>query len=70
MSDMVFYKLDLETSKKVYEKLKKLIEPKFCYNNVFYVMSHFISKFRDKNGKSHMGMSNQSAAFIAGTALF
>lgn len=34
MGDMVFYKIDLETSKTVYEKLKKLIEPKFCYNNV------------------------------------
>lgn len=55
MDDMVFYKIDLEVSKTVYEKLKKLIEPKFCYNNVFYVMSHFLSKFNDGEWKVAYG---------------
>lgn len=55
MGDMVFYKIDFETSKTVYEKLKKLIEPKFCYNNVFYVVSHFLSKFNDGEWKVAYG---------------
>lgn len=42
---MTFLSLDRGNSEAVYKKLKKIIEPKLCYNNVFLVISHYQEKF-------------------------
>ncbi len=42
---MRFLSLDSEKSKAVYTRLRKVIEPKMCYNNVFHVVSHYQEKF-------------------------
>lgn len=43
------HKLDLEQSKAVYEHCKRHIKMKHCYNNVFEVVTDYMSQFR--NGK-------------------
>ena len=42
-------KLDIFTSKAIYEKYKKKIKPKMCYNNVFHIATDMLLKF--KSGK-------------------
>lgn len=55
MENINFYTLDLETSKAVFKKLNKLIEPKFCYNNVFLVVTNFLNEFRNGRWKVAYG---------------
>ena len=52
---MKFYSIDSESSSMVYNALKRLIEPKFCYNNVFFVVSNFHSNFMDGKWKVAYG---------------
>lgn len=49
------YNLDVGKSISVFKKLKRLIEPKFCYNNVFHVVSNFQSQFMDGKWKVAYG---------------
>lgn len=47
--------LDLEMSREVYHKLRRRIEPKLCYNNVFNMVSEYPSKFIDGKWKVSYG---------------
>lgn len=55
MDNVRFYKLDMETSELVYKSQRKLIEPKFCYNNVFLVVSNSLMKFQQGEWKVAYG---------------
>lgn len=52
---MKMHRLDLETSRKVYQKLSKRIEPKLCYNNVFNMVSAYQGEFMDGRWKVSYG---------------
>lgn len=52
---MVKHLLDLEQSKAVYEYCKQHIEIKHCYNNIFEVVTDYISKFRSGEWKVAYG---------------
>lgn len=52
---MRMHRLDLETSRKVYQKLRKRIEPKLCYNNVFNMVSAYQGEFMDGRWKVSYG---------------
>lgn len=43
---MIKYLLDIEQSKAVYNYCKPHLQKKMCYNNVFNVVTEYISKFR------------------------
>lgn len=43
---MLKYLLDVEQSRAVYNYCKPLLQTKMCYNNVFHVVTEYISKFR------------------------
>lgn len=49
------HKLDLKQSKVVYEHCKQYIQIKHCYNNVFEVVTDYISKFRENEWKVAYG---------------
>lgn len=49
------YQLDYEKSKEVYEKCKPHIHFKECYNNVFNVVTDYISTFRSSEWKVAYG---------------
>lgn len=48
-------KLDIQTSKVMYEKFKNKIEPKMCYNNVFRISTSMMSKFKSGEWKVAYG---------------
>lgn len=41
------YEIDEEKSRELYEKYKGLIDKKMCYNNIFSIVSHNNSAFRE-----------------------
>lgn len=52
---MVKHQLDLEQSKAVYEACKRHIQIKLCYNNIFEVVTDYMSKFRSGEWKTAYG---------------
>lgn len=53
--------LDLEQSKAVYEHCKRHIQVKHCYNNVFEVVTDYMSKFRSGEWKIAYGYTEVMA---------
>lgn len=53
--------LDLEQSKAVYEDCKRHIQVKHCYNNVFEVVTDYISNFRSGKWKVAYGFTEVMA---------
>ena len=52
---MTLYKLDTKTSKSVYKSVKREMEPKMCYNNVFKTVSKYLDFFNDGRWKVAYG---------------
>ena len=52
---MLKYEIDLERSKVVYENCKHLVQMKMCYNNIFNVVTDYISYFRTGKWKVAYG---------------
>lgn len=52
---MIKYLLDVEQSKAVYSDCKPLMQMKMCYNNVFHVVTDYITKFRNGEYKVAYG---------------
>lgn len=49
------HNLNIDKSKEVYNHCKPLIQSKMCYNNVFHVVTEYISKFRTCEWKAAYG---------------
>lgn len=52
---MTLYKLDAKTSESVYRSVKREMEPKMCYNNVFKTVSKYFDYFNDGRWKVAYG---------------
>lgn len=49
------YIFDYETSKAVYERNKKYVEQKMCYNNIFHVITNEMRHCKENNWKVAYG---------------
>ena len=58
------YNLDLEQSKAVFENCKRHIQVKHCYNNVFEVVTDYISDFRAGKWKVAYGYTEVMAGLF------
>lgn len=56
--------LDLEQSKAVYEYCKRHIQVKHCYNNVFEIVTDYMSKFRTGKWKIAYGYTEVMAGLF------